>query len=345
MPLYQSISQPYQSINQHNSQSEINLLRRSFKIMHKIIFYHMFTFSQPSSKYPYLTMLESIEEMQRKIEYSIEEKLETFLGKRLLNIEKRLEENDKAINEKFAEVNFSISKLENEIKNLKIKFKDWRGREEVELKFESQINSFSSQINSTLKDLNKKIDDIAISQSFQEQNLPDLSRINQELVAKSSEILNRLNNSPEIELEFRKTCSLYENLSLHQSISQAYQEYKDSYSQITSLYLTSQCNEKNTYLTVYDTENERENVKILETPQSLNSGTCIAQLPNGELFCFGKREPTSGLALIVSKNCKIRNLPFGAYCYGSSAIYFNKGVYCFGGTNYNGNLPLSANLI
>mmetsp|Transcript_6985 Transcript_6985/g.6835 ORF Transcript_6985/g.6835 Transcript_6985/m.6835 type:complete len:100 (+) Transcript_6985:849-1148(+) len=70
--------------------------------------------------------------------------------------------------------------------------------------------------------------------------------------------------------------------------------------------------------------------------------TCIALLPNGELFCFGDRNFT-GITLIIDKNNKVRVLPSGVHCMYSSAIYFNRNVYCFGGTNDNYyNLALSA---
>ncbi|CAG9331325.1 unnamed protein product [Blepharisma stoltei] len=71
----------------------------------------------------------------------------------------------------------------------------------------------------------------------------------------------------------------------------------------------------------------------LDIPEELNRGTCIAQLPNGDLFCYGK-DPSSGISLIIDKNCKIQMLPPGTPCAFSSAVYFEKRIYCFGGLRY-----------
>ncbi|CAG9314837.1 unnamed protein product [Blepharisma stoltei] len=77
---------------------------------------------------------------------------------------------------------------------------------------------------------------------------------------------------------------------------------------------------KRTKFHIYGTESENEYVKVLETPEPLNFSTCIARLPNGELLSFGNDNPTSGLALIIDWNFKIRELPSGTPCHGSSAI-------------------------
>ncbi|CAG9334729.1 unnamed protein product [Blepharisma stoltei] len=88
-------------------------------------------------------------------------------------------------------------------------------------------------------------------------------------------------------------------------------------------------------LLIYDTDNEREEVIPLETEEPFDPGTCIARLPNGELFCFGIHPPSSGFALIIGKNYEIRNLPIGTPCNYSSATYFNGSIYCFGGIDVN----------
>ncbi|CAG9313485.1 unnamed protein product [Blepharisma stoltei] len=92
---------------------------------------------------------------------------------------------------------------------------------------------------------------------------------------------------------------------------------------------------------IYDTENDSKEVRILETPEPLDWGTCIAQLPNGNLFCFGKDYPYSGISLIIDENYRVRQLPSGTPCRCSSAIYFNNSLYCFGGENNNRALTLS----
>ncbi|CAG9330674.1 unnamed protein product [Blepharisma stoltei] len=164
----------------------------------------------------------------------------------------------------------------------------------------------------------------------------------QELIKKKSEILNKIND-PWTEQDFRKTCALYEHdKNLTGSNSQffkAYQEYKRAYNQTSSIYLTRD-NSKTTSLFVYNTETEKEENRLLHFPNSLNSGTCIAQIPNGELFCFGKADPVSGTALIIDGDYNVRMLPSWLSCSNSSAIYFNRNIYCFGGFNEN-DLTLS----
>ncbi|CAG9335761.1 unnamed protein product [Blepharisma stoltei] len=96
-----------------------------------------------------------------------------------------------------------------------------------------------------------------------------------------------------------------------------------------------------TNLFIYDTESERETVQVLSAPEILNFGTCITLLPNGELFCFGKIDPYSGISLIIDQNFDIRVLPSGTCCACSSGIYLNNSVYCFGGEMMTAPLPLA----
>ncbi|CAG9336094.1 unnamed protein product [Blepharisma stoltei] len=110
--------------------------------------------------------------------------------------------------------------------------------------------------------------------------------------------------------------------------------------QNTSLYLIGEVNKK-TSLIVYNTEEEKENVKLLDTSLQLSDYTCIAQLPDNELFCFGNF-PASGITSIIDRKLRVRILPSGTACSWSSAIYFNRNVYCFGGSdNTSRNLSLS----
>ncbi|CAG9320685.1 unnamed protein product [Blepharisma stoltei] len=132
-----------------------------------------------------------------------------------------------------------------------------------------------------------------------------------------------------------------ENLADSLLYTYLYQDYKAAYCRIASLYAIDTISNR-TNLFIYDTEHENREEKLLETPEPLNSGTCIAQLPDGELFCFG-RSPASGISLKICKNYRVQQLPSGTPCFHSSAIYFNRKVYCFGGEN-NGSLALSLSL-
>ncbi|CAG9331455.1 unnamed protein product [Blepharisma stoltei] len=111
------------------------------------------------------------------------------------------------------------------------------------------------------------------------------------------------------------------------------------YHQMASLYHINDANNK-TNLFIYDTETHIEESKILETPELLDYNTCIAQLPDGELFCFGNSQ-LSGITLKISSDFQVQALPSGQPVSLSSAIYFNRSVYCFGGSNGKKALKLS----
>ncbi|CAG9325279.1 unnamed protein product [Blepharisma stoltei] len=190
------------------------------------------------------------------------------------------------------------------------------------------------------KDLKDRNDDLLnsqrnkIPQDHIKNNEAEKAQKIQELREKRSEILNRPND-PELEQDFRRICSKFSTdiYADDPTLQQAYQDYTNAYRQKTSLYKIIKDYENRTNLIIYDTENDSEEVRIVETPEPLDFGTCIAQLPNGNLFCFGNSQH-SGVSLIIDENYKVRELPSGTPCVNSSAIYFNNSVYCFGG-NYN----------
>ncbi|CAG9331091.1 unnamed protein product [Blepharisma stoltei] len=148
-----------------------------------------------------------------------------------------------------------------------------------------------------------------------------------------AEILSRANN-PELEKDFRATCSAYQSNSsiCDPPLMQAYQDYLNAYRQKTSLYTLKIDYDDITNLIIYDTETETKEAKILDTPESLGPSTCITQLSNGKLFCFGNC-PASGFAAIIDVDGRVELLPSGTPCHDSSYIYFNNSVYCFGGFN------------
>ncbi|CAG9323656.1 unnamed protein product [Blepharisma stoltei] len=194
--------------------------------------------------------------------------------------------------------------------------------ENVEIKNKKCLLSF--QINTITLDLNSKLEET-------ESTLNILDNLGN----KTAEILSRPNN-PELEMDFRATCLSYQNyFSVYDPLlTQAWQDYLNAYQQKASLYNLKRDNDR-TNLIIYNTETEsQEEIKILQTPKSLDDGTRITQLPNGKLFCYGSRYPkTSGHAVLIGMNYGVEVLPSGPPCFCSSCIYFNNSVYCFGGVN------------
>ncbi|CAG9318577.1 unnamed protein product [Blepharisma stoltei] len=198
---------------------------------------------------------------------------------------------------------------------------------------ENEENLLNSQIITITNDLSGKLNEAESA-----LNAIDTLR------NKKAEILSMPNN-PELEMDFRATCSAYQsNSNLYDPpLMQAYQDYLNAYQQKTSLYNVTEDAENNrTNLVIYNTETEvQEEVRILQTPELLNWNTCITQLPNGKLFCFGRAVSVSGITLLIDVNGGVEELPSGTPCFHSSCLYFNNSVYCFGG--YNGkNLTLSS---
>ncbi|CAG9323906.1 unnamed protein product [Blepharisma stoltei] len=151
-----------------------------------------------------------------------------------------------------------------------------------------------------------------------------------------SVLLSRV-NYPEIEWNSKKASLLHRSLVSNPVPDQSYQEvaHKDTF-----LYLIRKGHNNWANLSIYDSKCEREELKVLETKE-LDLGTCIAQLPNCKLFCFGSYYD-SRITLIIDENYELQKLPSGEACHCSSAIYFNKNVYCFGGEDENSFLNLSS---
>ncbi|CAG9319815.1 unnamed protein product [Blepharisma stoltei] len=191
----------------------------------------------------------------------------------------------------------------------------------------------NSQISTPTNDLNNKP-----KETESALNLIDTLR------NKRAEILSRANN-PELEIDFRATCSAIQvDSTLYDPpLMQAYQAYINAHQQKTCLYtITENVDNNRNNLIIYNTETETEEAEFLELPESVDWGTCIAQIPNGKLFCFGKANPVSGITVLIDMNGGIEVLPSGTPCYWSSCIYFNSCVYCFGGLNDYDYLNLSS---
>ncbi|CAG9330666.1 unnamed protein product [Blepharisma stoltei] len=85
----------------------------------------------------------------------------------------------------------------------------------------------------------------------------------------------------------------------------------------TSLYNITKKESSN--LCIYNIESQSREFKILKTSMQLDFYACVAQLPNGKLFCFGDF-PVSGITLLIDLNGGIQQLPSGTPCFNSSAI-------------------------
>mmetsp|Transcript_16169 Transcript_16169/g.16087 ORF Transcript_16169/g.16087 Transcript_16169/m.16087 type:complete len:262 (+) Transcript_16169:236-1021(+) len=235
-------------------------------------------------------------EIEKMVECYLKDRFKIFLD-RLFELEKIVEKccAQSGKNGQLAEATIYISDLIRNIEKSTGELEDWK----KELKKNYQ--------NHSQRRAPENLNPNPTETQIQSRN----KLITQELIDKKSEILNKIND-PGTEKDFRNTCALYEydkNISASSSpFRKAYQEYKRAYSQVTSLYLT-QSGPKLTSLFVYDTETEREENRLLKLPKLLDAGTCITQIPNGELFCFGKANPVSGTALIINEDYDIRMLP------------------------------------
>ncbi|CAG9329502.1 unnamed protein product [Blepharisma stoltei] len=155
---------------------------------------------------------------------------------------------------------------------------------------------------------------------------------------KSAEILSNANN-PELEMDFRATCLMIQlDTSLYDPpLMQTCQDYLNACQHGASLY-SIRGDSKRTYLYIYNTETETQKVLNLQTPQPLDWFTCITQLPNGKLFCFGNCSH-SGYTVLIDKNGEVEVLPSGTPC---SCIYLKSSVYLFGGYSNKGLFTLSS---
>ncbi|CAG9311984.1 unnamed protein product [Blepharisma stoltei] len=195
----------------------------------------------------------------------------------------------------------------------------------IELTLENETSLLNSQISTVSNDLNNK-----------SKETESVLKVIETLRNKTAEILSRPNN-PELEIDFRTTCSAIQTSSslYDPPLMKAYQEYLKAYQQKASLYNVIEGDNNNrTNLIIYNTETETEEVKTLQIPQPLDSDTCITQLPNGKLFCYGNNRH-SGITVLIDVNGGVEVLPSGAPWEWSSCIYFNNSVYCFGGNDEN----------
>ncbi|CAG9331999.1 unnamed protein product [Blepharisma stoltei] len=196
---------------------------------------------------------------------------------------------------------------------------------------ENDISLLNHQITTVFNDLNNKS-----KEAESALNAIDALRY------KTAEILSKPNN-PELEIDFRRTClEIKANSSLYDPpLMQAYQDYLKAYQQKTSLYNITVDQNSRINLHIYSTETEtQEEAKNLQIPEPLDMTTCITQLPNGKLFCFGSNR-LPGITVLIDVNGGVEVLPSGTHCYGSSCIYFSNSAYFFGGFN-EGNLTLSS---
>ncbi|CAG9316863.1 unnamed protein product [Blepharisma stoltei] len=178
---------------------------------------------------------------------------------------------------------------------------------------EIETSLHNSQISTVSNDLNRKPNET-------ESTLNAIGTLRN----KAAEILSRPNRTAHSAI--KTNTSFYDP-----PLMKSYQDYINAYQQKTSLYnITADDKNNRTCLHIYKTETETQEVKILQTPQPLDSGTCITQFPNDKLFCYGNNL-LSGITVLIDANGGAEVLPSGTPCSFSSCIYLNNSVYCFGG--------------
>ncbi|CAG9323910.1 unnamed protein product [Blepharisma stoltei] len=91
----------------------------------------------------------------------------------------------------------------------------------------------------------------------------------------------------ELKQDSRKMNSLCKIPAFHLPISQYYQD-NSCYYQSKLFHLIDKDDYDWTDWVIFDTESGREQLKAPDALQLLDWGACITQLPNGELFCFGR---------------------------------------------------------
>ncbi|CAG9335574.1 unnamed protein product [Blepharisma stoltei] len=149
------------------------------------------------------------------------------------------------------------------------------------------------------------------------------------LYESNSEMKDLYHNCAKICKEISKKCDLtLENLSQKEKECKLYHD--------KNIYLIENYpyddNEIQTKLVIFDTESLQINYKAIKTPEALSDGTCIAQLPNNELFCYGNYSPLSGVTITINtKDLSFQSLKIGIPCCSSGCTYYQNSVYAFGG--------------
>ncbi|CAG9325861.1 unnamed protein product [Blepharisma stoltei] len=142
--------------------------------------------------------------------------------------------------------------------------------------------------------------------------------------------------------EIKAACYLYAYLykeSFDRLISKIKSRSGSSLFCCKYLYNISEAPGKKTRLVSYDADTLKLKVTYLDTPEPLHIHTCVAQLPNNKIFCFGNSCPVSGITLIIDSNCDTKRLANGTPCFDAGAAYLNNAVYAFGGITKNSNSP------
>ncbi|CAG9332456.1 unnamed protein product [Blepharisma stoltei] len=238
-------------------------------------------------------------EIEKMIESFIKDKFEMILNERLIKIEQRIEQQDRGNKENLLKMNISMASVQNDGIASKNEFEKWMENTENEIKMlNARLLSISEDlenniINSPLKQLTKFYENIGGNASNTEENKQNFP--NQEF----------------------------------SQVSESYYDYPLS----PPLFLINKNSNGEVNLLAYNTESERELVLDLPTQETFDYGTCITSLPNKEIFCFGSANPNTGISAIIDQSYGLKLLPSGKPCCFSSAVYFKRSIFCFGGQN------------
>ncbi|CAG9335823.1 unnamed protein product [Blepharisma stoltei] len=88
-----------------------------------------------------------------------------------------------------------------------------------------------------------------------------------------------------------------------------------------------------TKMHIYDIESHEKQQKSIDIDEPFSSDTCIVQIPNYGIFCYGNSFPLTGAACVINTNSFSveRWLPPGTPCYNSGGVYYQNSVFIFGG--------------
>ncbi|CAG9310669.1 unnamed protein product [Blepharisma stoltei] len=216
--------------------------------------------------------------------------------------------------------------------------------------FDMKFNSISLY-NDTLSNLTQKPSNSFKIQFYEDNSskIEELEAIKEKLKTEFDDIVDHYQNDKKVEF------LLYNNETIKKSYSayiDAYQCFSKRlhaaienlilndfspyvYEDSQTLYLINKNFEleNKAELSLYNITNFQHSKFNIEDYNALTAASCIVQLPNNELFCYGKDNPIAGLTLIIDLNSYTikKILPSGKNISQAGILYFQQCVYIYGG--------------
>ncbi|CAG9310663.1 unnamed protein product [Blepharisma stoltei] len=228
--------------------------------------------------------------------------------------------------------------------------------------FDMKFNSISLY-NDTLSNLTRKLSNSFKIQFYEDNSskIEELETIKEKLKTEFEDIVDHYQNDKKLEFllynneAIKKSYSAYideyqcfskrlhaaiENLILNDFSPYVYEDSQTLYLINKNLELKNKAE-----LSLYNITNFQHSKINIEDYNALTAASCIVQLPNKELFCYGKENPITGITLIIDLNSYTikKILPSGENISQAGILYFQKCVYIFGGleTSAAGNFTFS----